>query len=138
MNVLFITNFFSLISTFSVIVSFLLYSKSQSRLVELVVCLITSYFFFSFTSIIWQIIVYFTTDQEKLSLYCRICHPFFIYFLIAGFGWSSLIALRFRNIRIQSHVRFNFPYISRQSVWAISLIYIFPMVVLNTFESGLC
>lgn len=72
----------------------------------------------------------------NLGLVCATCLPLEMYFFLTSFGWTVMLALRFRKSHEMQDGRVLLyrPSIPLWGIWVISLVLILPTVILNSVE----
>lgn len=140
----------TLVTTFLVMFFYFRYSKyNDSRLLNTIISLIFTDFMVALLVIIWDMIHRIFRRNENMI--CSIFLQFPIYFFLAGYGWTVIVAFRFLSVSrgVTSKSTEDEPsWISRiqniidigswsQStvhivVWGGSFICICPMIILNS------
>lgn len=136
-NALLICSSISLVSCAVVVVSIAFDpTSSTSRHLGLVYNLLLSGMGLSTVLIIYNIVAL-TSSDEFMNYFCNIFLPFPIYFFLCSFGWTILIAFKFRSAKswfLPAEKQILVPF---WVVWAVSFVLIIPSALFDIIEPRL-
>ena len=126
----------SLLSAVTVLLLFTRHSHStapptytSSRLLRIVMMLILSDGCVAVCVLTWHFLQSHESDPARL---CRVFLPFPIFFFLAGYGWTIMVAWRFQQV--SERIKLYEPPFAM--VWAAAFALVLPIVVLNSLRSG--
>jgi hypothetical protein len=96
----------TVLTTFLVMFFYFKFSRyTDSRLLNTIIALIFTDFMVGFLVLVWEGLQRAgLKDKETENHMCSVFLPFPIYFFIAGYGWTVVIALRFSTVSRVSEI----------------------------------
>ncbi len=129
-NALSICSIISLVSCIVVTFSIASDPTSQtSRHLALVFRLVICGIGLSLSLLIYNLVAQYSLSDASLNTFCNAFLPFPMYFFVASFGWTVLIAFRFRSTKswfLGTEKKYEVPY---WVVWSVSLMFVFPAII---------
>lgn len=132
-DVTLLTSFISVIATLFVLWNYSSNHKDTSDgILTLAIRLIVSDGVFSLMLLFWKLAAT-SKHYDNLDSYCRVFHPIIIFTLIAGYGWTVCIALKFKNIPLElSKSTQQSADVNYWRTWAVSFAVVLPIIILNS------
>lgn len=104
---------------------------TSSRLLRIIMMLIFSDGSVCLLVLVWHFLQSHESDPARLRSMCRVFLPFPIFFFLAGYGFTIMVAWRFQQV--SERIKLYEPPFA--VVWAVAFALVLPIVVLNSLSS---
>lgn len=121
----------SLLTTGVVLVFFVVQYRSEpssaSRLLWIVMMIMLCDGCISICVLFWHFMQFHEPDSATINDMCKAFLPFPIFFFLAGYGWTIMVAWRFQQVSERKKLYEPAFFI----VWAVAFVFILPIIALN-------